>query len=223
LGITVPDDWRPASYSVDQFAIPPHYSKYLDRVLLPRGLVLDRTEKLALDLFNDLDRDTPIVALCVLKGGFQYFNDVLDFLKKYSASQQTKAVQFNIDFIRLKSYSDDRAGEEVQVIGGDNMQHLKGKQVVVIEDIVDTGNTMRKLMNVLAKYCPKSVKVVSMLSKRTPLNTTGYVPDYAAFNVPEVFSVGYALDYNEYFRDLPHVCILNDEGKTKFAEKNLVD
>ena len=48
LGITVPDDWRPASYSVDQFAIPPHYSKYLDRVLLPRGLVLDRTEKLGM-------------------------------------------------------------------------------------------------------------------------------------------------------------------------------
>ena len=76
---------------------------------------------------------------------------------------------------------------------------------------------------VLAEASNHLFQVVSMLSKRTPLNTTGYVPDYAAFNVPEVFSVGYALDYNEYFRDLPHVCILNDEGKTKFAEKNLVD
>ena len=127
-----------------------------------------------LDLFNELDREVPIVALCVLKGGFQYFNDVLEFLKRYSASQHTKAVQFNIDFIRLKSYTgklptrvilkkilfflDDRAGEEVQVIGGDNLQNLSGKQVIVIEDIVDTGNTMRKLMNVLVKYDPKSVK-----------------------------------------------------------------
>lgn len=220
-GITVPDDWRSVSYDVDQFAIPPHYASYLECVLLPRGLVLDRTEKLALDLFNELDRDTPIVALCVLKGGYQYFNDVLDFLKKYSASQHTKAVQFNVDFIRLKSYTDERAGDEVQVIGGDNMQNLKGKQVIVVEDIVDTGNTIRKLMNVLAQYDPKIVKVVSMLSKRTKLNTTGYKPDYAAFNVPEVFSVGYALDYNEYFRDLPHVCVLNEEGKTKFAQKNL--
>ena len=213
-----------------------------------------------LDLFNELDREVPIVALCVLKGGFQYFNDVLEFLKRYSASQHTKAVQFNIDFIRLKSYTgklptrvifkkilfflDDRAGEEVQVIGSDNLQNLSGKQVIVIEDIVDTGNTMRKLMNVLVKYDPKSVKglfyheflirffirieafekiisVVSMLSKRTPLNTTGYLPDFAAFNVPEVFSVGYALDYNEYFRDLPHICVLNEEGKVRFAEANL--
>ena len=213
-----------------------------------------------LDLFNELDREVPIVALCVLKGGFQYFNDVLEFLKRYSASQHTKAVQFNIDFIRLKSYTgklptrvifkkilfflDDRAGEEVQVIGGDNLQNLSGKQVIVIEDIVDTGNTMRKLMNVLVKYDPKSVKglfyheflirffirieafekiisVVSMLSKRTPLNTSGYLPDFAAFNVPEVFSVGYALDYNEYFRDLPHICVLNEEGKVRFAEANL--
>ena len=109
-------------------------------------------------MFNELDRETPIVALCVLKGGFQYFNDVLDFLKKYSASQHTKAVQFNIDFIRLKSYTDDRAGNEVQVIGGDNLQSINGKQVIVIEDIVDTGNTMRKLMNVLVKFDPKSVK-----------------------------------------------------------------
>lgn len=127
-----------------------------------------------------------------------------------------QAVQFNVDFIRLKSYEDDRAGDEVKVIGNDDFEYLKGKQVIVIEDIVDTGNTMRKLMNVLAKYDPKTVKVVSMLSKRTPLNTTGYLPDFAAFNVPNAFVVGYALDYNEYFRDLQHICILNEEGKEKF-------
>lgn len=90
------------------------------------------------------------------------------------------------------------------MIGGDDLSSLTGKQVIVVEDIVDTGNTMRKLMNVLAKFEPDSVKgelqliksiltifsVVSMLSKRTPLNTTGYIPDYAAFNVPNAFVVG---------------------------------
>ena len=60
-----------------------------------------------------------------------------------------------------------------------------------------------------------------MLSKRTPLNTTGYIPDYAAFNIPNAFVVGYALDYNEFFRDLPHVCVLNDAGVKEFSSENL--
>ena len=125
-----------------------------------------------LDLFNNLDRSKPIVALCVLKGGYQYFNDVLQYLKQYCASMGDRAVQFNVDFIRLKSYEggyrflfeiflirlDERATDEVKVIGGDDLSSLAGKQVIVVEDIVDTGNTMRKLMNVLAKFEPSSVK-----------------------------------------------------------------
>ena len=103
-GITVPDNWKDFSYSANQFAIPQHYKPYLDHVMLPRGLVMDRTEKMILDLFNNLDREKPIVALCVLKGGYQYFNDVLQFIKQYCASMGNKAVQFNVDFIRLKSY-----------------------------------------------------------------------------------------------------------------------
>jgi len=72
--------------------------------MLPRGLVMDRTEKMILDLFENLDREKPIVALCVLKGGYQYFNDVLQYLKQYCATMGNRAVQFNVDFIRLKSY-----------------------------------------------------------------------------------------------------------------------
>lgn len=220
-GITVPDNWKDYSYSSSLFAIPAHYQPYIDHVMLPRGLVMDRTEKMVLDLFNELDRERPIVVLCVLKGGYQYFNDVLQYLKQYCASMGTRAVQFNVDFIRLKSYEDERAGDEVKIIGGDNLEDYKGKNVIVVEDIVDTGNTMRKLLNVLSKNEPASIKVVSMLSKRTPLNTTGYIPDYAAFNIPEAFVIGYALDYNEYFRDLPHICVLNAAGVEKFNSKNL--
>ena len=71
-------------------------------------------------------------------------------------------------------FVDDRANEEVQVIGGDNLEHLRGKQVIVVEDIVDTGNTIRKLMNVLAKFDPKSVKG-EFFSKEKPLTLAGKV------------------------------------------------
>ena len=60
-----------------------------------------------------------------------------------------------------------------------------------------------------------------MLSKRTHRNKSGYAPDYAAFNVPDAFVIGYALDYNEYFRDLDHICVLNSDGVEKFSSKNL--
>ena len=126
------------------------------------------------------------MALCVLKGGFQYFADVCDNLKRHAAAHYPEAIQFNMDFIRLKSYEgtqiwlffsifvDDRANEEVQVIGGDNLEHLRGKQVIVVEDIVDTGNTIRKLMNVLAKFDPKSVKG-EFFSNEKPLTLAGKV------------------------------------------------
>ena len=141
---------------------------------------------LALDLFNNLDREKPITALCVLKGGYQYFVDVMKYLKQFCATMGNRAVQINVEFIRLKSYEgklqilllhvtcikmwtcirmvfrfftlDEEAKDEVQVIGADDLSTLKGRNVIVVEDIVDTGNTMRKLMNVLSKFEPASVK-----------------------------------------------------------------
>lgn len=82
--------------------------------------------------------------------------------------------------------------------------------------VVDTGRTMKKLLTTLDKYKPKSVHVASLLVKRTPLSC-GYRPDYTGFEIPNHFVVGYALDYNEYFRDLQHVCVINDVGKKKYA------
>lgn len=75
---------------------------------------------------------------------------------------------------------------------------------------------MVKLLHTLESYKPKSVRVASLLVKRTPLSC-GYKPDFTGFEVPNHFVVGYALDYNEYFRDLPHVCVINDAGKIKYS------
>ncbi|MPC09591.1 Hypoxanthine-guanine phosphoribosyltransferase [Portunus trituberculatus] len=96
--------------------------------------------------------------------------------------------------------NDDSTGD-IRVIGGDNLSNLRGQNVLVVEDIIDTGRTMSRLLAILQKHEPKSVKVASLLVKRRP-DSTGYRPDYCGFEVPDKFVVGYALDYNEYFRDL---------------------
>lgn len=79
---------------------------------------------------------------------------------------------------------------------------------MIVEDIIDTGATMVQLLKKLQTFEPKSVRVTSLLIKKTP-KSNGYIPDYVGFSIPDEFVVGYALDYNEYFRDLDHICVIS--------------
>ncbi|XP_048755423.1 hypoxanthine-guanine phosphoribosyltransferase-like isoform X2 [Ostrea edulis] len=212
--ITIPDDT--AGYRLDEFCIPLHYEDDLSRVLIPAGLINDRIERLARDIVEDFDEDG-LVALCVLKGGYKFFTDLLDKIKGLNRNLG-RSVPLAVDFIRLKSYVDDKSSGQIEVIGGDNLKNLQGKNVLIVEDIIDTGKTMQKLLGILESVKPKCIKVASMLVKRTT-RSSGYKPDYTGFEIPDIFIVGYALDYNEYFRDLNHVCEINEEGKKKYASK----
>lgn len=212
--ITIQDDTP--GYRLDEFCIPKHYEDDLSRVLIPAGLINDRIERLARDIVEDFDEDG-LVALCVLKGGYKFFTDLLDKIKGLNRNLG-RSVPLAVDFIRLKSYVDDQSSGNIEVIGGDNLKNLQGKNVLVVEDIIDTGKTMQKLLEILRGVKPKCIKVASMLVKRTP-RSSGYKPDYTGFEIPDIFIVGYALDYNEYFRDLNHVCEINDAGKQKYASK----
>nr|KAF6435577.1 hypoxanthine phosphoribosyltransferase 1 [Rousettus aegyptiacus] len=84
-----------------------------------------------------------------------------------------------------------------------------------LKDIIDTGKTMQTLLSLVKQHNPKMVKVASLLVKRTP-RSVGYRPDFVGFEIPDKFVVGYALDYNEYFRDLNHVCVISETGKAKY-------
>jgi len=197
------------------FASQKHYEEDLLSVLMPKGLISDRTERLARDIFNDLDLSKPLATLCVLKGGYLFYNDLLQYIQNLSANA-AKSCPVSIDFIRLKSYENTESTGEVRVVGGDDLSSLEGKNVLIVEDIVDTGRTMQKLLKLLPKYKPHSVKVASLLLKRNP-NSTGYKPDYTGFEVPDKFLIGYALDYNEYFRDLPHICVMHPKAIEKYG------
>ena len=88
------------------------------------------------------------------------------------------------------------------------------QNLLIVEDIIDTGATMVKLLEKLRKYEPSSIKVTSLLIKKTD-RSNGYIPDYVGFAIPDAFVVGYALDYNEYFRDLDHICVISVSEKPK--------
>ncbi|XP_041366572.1 hypoxanthine-guanine phosphoribosyltransferase-like [Gigantopelta aegis] len=212
--IVIDDDSN--GHPLDLFCVPKHYEDDLECILVPAGLINDRIERLARDILRDFSHEA-IVALCVLKGGYKFFTDLLDKIKTLNRNNE-ESVPMSVDFIRLKSYVNDASGSKIEVIGGDNLENLCGKNVLVVEDIIDTGKTMTKLLDLLNHVNPKCVKVASLLVKRTPLGI-GYRPDYIGFEVPNKFVVGYALDYNEYFRDLNHICVINENGKKKYAVK----
>jgi len=199
------------------FCVPKHYEDCVGNILITHGTIQDRIEKLARDIFYDFYNQgkEPVHAICVLKGGYKFFSDLLDKVNALNSNHADGSVPMSVDFIRLKSYENLSSSGEVNIIGLDNLDCLEGKNILIVEDIIDTGKTMNKLLNTLEKYKTKSVKVACLLRKRTPLSS-GYIPDYVGFEIPDKFVVGYALDYNEYFRDLLHICVISQKGIEKY-------
>ncbi|TRZ24928.1 hypothetical protein HGM15179_002149 [Zosterops borbonicus] len=195
--LKISDNWP--GYSLDLFTYPQHYYGDLEYVLIPHGIIVDRTERLAKDIMQDIG-DNDIVVLCVLKGGYKFCADLVEHIKNLSRNSE-RFISMKVDFVRLKSYHNDQSMQEMQIIGGDDLSKLTGKNVLIVEDIVGTGRTMKVLLNNIEKYKPKMIKVASLLVKRTS-QPDGYRPDYYGFEIPDLFVVGYALDYNEHFRDL---------------------
>ncbi|KAG7455228.1 hypothetical protein MATL_G00254380 [Megalops atlanticus] len=210
-GIVIKDDWP--GYRLDLFTYPEHYSGDLECVYIPHGIIMDRTERLARNIMDDLG-DHDIVVLCVLKGGYQFCADLVEFIKALSRNSN-KSLLMRVDFIRLKSYLNDQSTEDLHIIGAEDLSVLNGKNVLIVEAIVDTGKTMKALLKHVEKFRPKMVKVAGLLVKRVP-NGVGSLPDYVGFEIPNRFVVGYALDYNEYFRDLNHICVISEKGKIKY-------
>jgi len=215
--LNIPDAYE--GYQKNLFCIPNHYEDSISNVLIPYGMIMDRIEKLARDCFYDMlgNGREPLHAICVLKGGYKFFADMLDKINSLNSNHSEGSVQVSVDFIRLKSYENDKSSGEINIIGLDRMDSLTGKNVLIVEDIIDTGRTMTKLLNTISKYSPKSVKVACLLRKRTHLSS-GYIPDYVGFEIPDKFVVGYALDYNEYFRDLMHICEISSTGIEKYKQ-----
>ncbi|KAJ3120927.1 hypoxanthine phosphoribosyltransferase 1 [Nowakowskiella sp. JEL0407] len=200
--------------SINHFIIPTHYENDLESVLIPHGLILDRVEKLAQLIAKDTEN--PLVACCVLKGAHVFFADLTASLKKLR-NKNGQSIPMSFEFIKVRSYENDNSTGNVKIsLSEEDLQAFKGKDLLIVEDIVDTGKTMVSLISALQKYEPASIRVVSLLVKKTE-KSNKYIPDYAGFAIPDVFVVGYALDYNEVFRDLDHICVINEHGKAAYA------
>jgi hypoxanthine phosphoribosyltransferase len=135
--------------------------------------------------------------ICVLKGACVFLADLIRHLP----------VDLSIDFMALSSYSNSlHTSGEVRILK-DLDSIIQGRDVLLVEDILDTGLTLSYLLRTLQARCPRSLQVVTLLSKsarRIKLVDVAYV----GFEIPNEFVVGYGLDYEENYRNLPNICAL---------------
>ncbi|KAK4470150.1 hypothetical protein MN116_005733 [Schistosoma mekongi] len=213
--IVLEDDFK--GFPIEHFCTSPRYDGCLDYVLVPNGMIKDRLEKMSMDIVDSYEASnaTSITLMCVLKGGFKFLADLVDGLER-TVRARGIVLPMSVEFVRAKSYVNDVSYHEPLLTGLGDPSDYRDKDILVIEDIVDTGKTITKLINHLESLSTKSVKVASLLVKRT-MPPSQYHPDFVGFEVPNRFVVGYALDYNEHFRDLHHICVINEVGQQRFS------
>eukprot|EP01031_Cornospumella_fuschlensis_P037966 gene37966-46124_t len=191
---------------------PLHYRQYLDYVVVPNGMIQDRVQKMVDHLASEYS-DKPVYFLCVLKGSAVFFGDIL---RLWFQKQEYLHLPTEYDYIRVKSYDGTSSTGKVQISGIHDIRALQDKHVVIVEDIIDTGLTMSSLVEFIKhKVSPASIRVVSLLEKRTGKPSL-YKADMVGFSIPDLFVVGYGMDFNEAFRDLRHLAVINKAGYEKF-------
>nr|CAH8855666.1 unnamed protein product [Trichobilharzia regenti] len=213
--IVLDDDYR--GFPVAYFCTSPRYDGCLDYVLIPNGMIKDRLEKMSMDIVEayEASKAKSITLMCVLKGGFKFLGDLVEVLERTIRARGT-LLPMSVEFVRVKSYVNDVSTHEPILTGMEDPSEYKNKDILIVEDIIDTGRTIKKLLNYMGTLSTRSVKVASLLVKRTQ-DGVNYRPEFAGFEVPDRFVVGYALDYNEHFRDLHHICVINETGQQKFS------
>lgn len=169
------------------------------RVLITKEEIEKKVTELADELRRDYQDKHPLL-IGILKGSFVFLSDLIRKLN----------IPVEIDFIRLSSYGarKETSGRVKQVQGVKTS--IRGRHVLVIEDIVDSGRTTRFLLDYLGRRKPASLKLCTMFDK--PSRRVVDVPvDYLGFTVPNAFIVGYGLDCDEKFRYLPDLYVLEDQ------------
>jgi hypoxanthine phosphoribosyltransferase len=148
----------------------------------------DAVTRLSAEIMADYGHLRPLF-LCVLNGSFMFAGDLL---KEYNGACE-------VSFIKLSSYRGTNSTEEVRTLIGLS-EDIRGRDVVILEDIIDTGITISQLLKDLTDYAPNSIRVATLLLKPDALRSD-IRPDYVGLEIPNDFIVGYGLDYDGYGRN----------------------
>lgn len=175
------------------------FNKRINKILITEDEIKEATEKLAKEIDTIYD-GRPILLVSILKGAFVFMADLL----------RNVTVPCEVGFMCAKSYYEGTVSSGVVQITMDLQQDISNYHVVLVEDIIDTGRTLKDVVKLLKSRNPLSLKVVTLLDKPSR-RLVDFEADIALFTIPDHFVIGYGLDCGEYFRNLPYVAEYSEE------------
>jgi len=171
------------------------------RVLYSSEQLAERIQELGAQITKDYQNQSLLV-VGILKGSFLFMADLVRCIE----------LPLKVDFLGLSSYGNETITSGVVKITSDLSAPIEAQNVLIVEDIVDTGLTMKYLLDFLASRNPASVRICTLLEK--PSNARVQVPiNYKGFVIPDHFVVGYGLDYQGIYRNLPYIGVVESQLK----------
>lgn len=168
------------------------------RVMIKREEIAARVNEIAAQITHDYQGES-LVLVGVLKGSCIFLSDLARRI----------ALDVTFDFISVSSYGQGKQSSGEVKLVKDVETPLQGKNVIVVEDILDTGLTLTYLSKLFEAAQPKSLKIAALLDKPSR-RLKPIQPDYFGFKIPDEFVVGYGMDFNERYRNLPDICVLQE-------------
>ncbi len=179
------------------------YGKEIKKVLISKAQIDERVRELGKKISEDYAGEK-LTMVCTLRGATVFFADLIRQIPN----------EMEIDFIAVSSYGGGTSTSgEVKMVK-DLSSPIEGKNVIIVEDIIDSGVTLSYLVKLLSTRAPKSLKVCSLLDKPSR-RKVDFKGDYVGFEIENEYVVGFGLDYDQKMRNLPEVCVLKEEVYAK--------
>lgn len=180
----------------------------MERKLLIDEMTIQKRILQLADQINEDYKGREITLICILKGSMYFFTDLSRRIESPT----------NIEFMRVSSYKGKDSTGKIDVKMGLD-QSIKGKDVLIVEDIIDSGRTLSYLVDYLKLDEPRSLKICTLLDKPSRREVEDVVVDYVGFVIRDRFVVGYGLDLDEEYRNLPEIqCFTKDSDKVVYKE-----
>lgn len=167
--------------------------------LFSKDEIKDAVKGLASKIENDYD-DEKIVFICLLKGSFMFTSDLIRQIRNPS----------RVDFLRASSYGSGTSSRGEVNITKDIEEGIDGENVIIVEDIIDSGLTLARVRDMLQERKPKSLKICALLDKRVRRKVE-IEGDYVGFTLEDGFVVGYGIDFAEMYRNLPDIYVVIED------------
>jgi len=175
-------------------------SQLQDKVLISKRQISERVSEMARNISLDY-AGTELLAIVVLRGGFIFASDLL--------RQIDPAVNVRLDFVSVSSYGAETISKGEALILRDINDSIDGAKVLVIDDILETGETLTCVRKLIEAHGATSIRVATLLHKEGKLKRP-FTADYVGFRIPDQFVVGYGLDFAGRYRNLPDIRVLGD-------------